>query len=75
MNNLKPPFDNQKVREAVAYAIDKENLVRLAYRGYAYPANVPVPPGFNGYHKDLADRKRDLAKAKALLREAGYDVK
>jgi peptide/nickel transport system substrate-binding protein len=75
MNNLKAPFDNPKVREAVAYAINKPNIVKLAYRGYADPATVPLPPGFNGYNAALKDRVRDVEKAKALLREAGYDVK
>jgi ABC-type transport system substrate-binding protein len=75
MNTMKPPFDDVRVRQAVAFAINKPNLIRLAYRGYAYPAPVPVPPGFNGYHEDLQDRERDVEKAKALLREAGYDVK
>jgi ABC-type transport system substrate-binding protein len=74
MNTMKPPFDNPKVREAVAYAIDKASLIKLAYRGYAAPAHVPVPPGFIGHHEDLVDRKRDVEKAKTLLREAGYDV-
>jgi len=74
MNNLKPPFDNPKVREAAAYAIDKAGLIKLAYRGYALPAHVPVPPGFIGHHGDLADRKFDVEKAKSLLREAGFDV-
>ncbi len=75
MNCLKPPFDNPKVREAVAYALNKENLIKLAYRGYAKPALVPTLPSFVGFPKDLEDRPHDPEKAKALLREAGYDVK
>ena len=75
MNNLRAPFDNPKVRQAVAYAINKKGLIARAYKGYAKPATVPVPPGFNGFHADLPDRPYDPEKAKALLREAGYDVK
>lgn len=75
MNNLKPPFDNPKVREAVAYAINKAGLIERAYKGYAKSATVPVPPGFNGFHADLPDRPYDPEKAKALLREAGFDIK
>ncbi len=74
MNCLKAPFDNPKVREAVAYAINKKNLIRLAYRGYAKPALVPTLPSFLGFPKDLKDRPHDPEKAKALLREAGYAV-
>ncbi len=75
MNCTKAPFDNPKVREAVAYALNKANLIKLAYRGYAKPALVPTLPSFVGYPKDLEDRPYDPEKAKALLREAGYDVK
>ena len=71
MNNLKPPFDNPKVREAVAYAINKERIIQLAYKGYAKAAKVPMPPGFLGYNEALVDRPYDPEKAKALLREAG----
>jgi len=74
MNNLKPPFDDPKVRQAVAYAINKNRIIELAYKGYAKPATVPVPPGFNGFASDLEDRPYDREKAKALLREAGYAV-
>lgn len=74
MNNLKAPFDDPKVREAVAYAINKNRIIQLAYKGYAQPAAVPVPPGFNGFASDLEDRPYDPEKAKSLLREAGYAV-
>jgi ABC-type transport system substrate-binding protein len=70
MNTMKPPFDDPRVREAVALAINKEGLIRIAYRGFATPATVPVPPGFAGRHDALKDRTRDLARARALLREA-----
>lgn len=74
MNNLKPPFDDPLVREAAAYAINKNRIIQLAYKGYALPATVPVPPGFNGFASGLEDRPYDPEKAKALLREAGYEV-
>jgi len=73
MNTMTPPFDDPRVREAVALAINKEGLIRIAYRGYAQAATVPVPPGFAGRHDALKDRTRDLARARALLREAGYE--
>lgn len=74
LNNLKPPFDDPKVREAVGYAINKNRIIQLAYKGYAKPATVPVPPGFNGFAAELVDRPYDPEKAKAILREAGYAV-
>ena len=65
------PFDNPKVREALEYAINREALAKVAFAGYATPATGIVPPSI-----DFAQRypaiKYDPAKARALLKEAGY---
>jgi len=74
MNTMKPPFDDRRVRQAVAFAINKERIVQLSYRGLAQPATTPVPPTLNSHDTSIRDRVRDAAKAKALLREAGYRV-
>ena len=55
----KPPFDNLKVRKAVAHAIDRENIVKVS-QGFAIPAHAMIPPGFPGA---LDDKKtRDLQR-------------
>ena len=43
----KAPFDNVKVRRAVAHALDRENIVKVA-QGFAIPAHSMIPPGFPG---------------------------
>ena len=43
----KAPFDNLKVRRAVAHAVDRENIVKVA-QGFAMPAHSMIPPGFPG---------------------------
>jgi ABC-type oligopeptide transport system substrate-binding subunit len=55
----KAPFDNLKVRKAVAHAIDRENIVKVS-QGFAIPAYAMIPPGFPGA---LDDKKtRDLQR-------------
>jgi glutathione transport system substrate-binding protein len=71
MNTLQKPFDNPKVREAVNYAINKEALAKVAFSGYAVPAEGVLPKGVDGAVK-LGPWPYDPAKAKALLKEAGY---
>ena len=71
MNTTQKPFDNPKVREAIAYAINKEALVKVAFNGYATPAQGVVPPGVE-YNVKLGPWPYDVAKAKQLMAEAGY---
>ena len=71
MNTLQKPFDNPKVRQAIAYAINKEALAKVAFNGYATPAQGVVPPGVE-YAVKLGPWPYDPAKAKQLMKEAGY---
>ncbi|WP_246000735.1 ABC transporter substrate-binding protein [Brevibacillus panacihumi] len=71
-NVEKKPFDNQKVRQAVAYAVDKQGIVDAFYGGSAEPAVNATPPSVWGYNDAIQDRPYDLEKAKQLLAEAGY---
>lgn len=71
MNMLQKPFDNPKVREAMNYAINKEALVKVAFSGYAMPAEGVVPQGVD-YAVKTGPWKYDPAKARELLKEAGY---
>jgi glutathione transport system substrate-binding protein len=71
MNQTKKPFDNPKVREALNYAINKQALAKVAYNGYAEPLSAVVPPGVE-YSVKTGPWPYDVAKAKQLLKEAGY---
>jgi peptide/nickel transport system substrate-binding protein len=69
----KNPFADRKVREAIHTAIDREAMRRAVMRGQSVPAGVIAPPFVNGYTKELDTLpKVDVAKATALLKEAGY---
>jgi peptide/nickel transport system substrate-binding protein len=78
MNFLHPPFDNAKARQAAMYATAQEDYLRAQvgdpeiYRA----CNAPLVCG-SKYEKSYGDLliKPDLEKAKALLKESGYDGK
>ncbi len=70
-NVTQKPFDNLKVRQAINYAINKEALVKVAFAGYAEPAQGPVPQGID-YAVKYQPWPYDPAKARELLKEAGY---
>jgi glutathione transport system substrate-binding protein len=71
MNTQHKPFDNPKVREAINYAIDKSAVAKVAFGGYATPADGIVPAGVE-YSVKIGVWPHDIAKAKQLLAEAGY---
>ena len=71
MNTQQKPFDNVKVRQAIAYAINKEALAKVAFNGYATPAMGVAPQGVE-YAVKIGEWPYDVAKAKALMKEAGY---
>ncbi|PDQ19740.1 peptide ABC transporter substrate-binding protein [Mesorhizobium sanjuanii] len=71
MNTTMAPFDNVKVRQAVNMAINKDRIVQLI-NNRAVPANQPLPPSMPGYDKAFKGYPHDVAKAKALLAEAGH---
>ena len=70
MNNEAKPFDNQKVRRAVQLAVDVPGVLDAAYFGAAAPSTGIIAPGLVG-HREKNLYGRDVAKAKALLAEAG----
>ena len=73
-NGTKPPFNNPLVRQAVAFAVKREDIVKAAFFGRgAVLEGVPVTPGTPYFDAELARFWRyDPARAKALLTQAGY---
>jgi peptide/nickel transport system substrate-binding protein len=71
--NVDSPWANQKVREAVEYAIDKEAIAKAFGYGYLQaPYQIPSSSSLAYDPNFTLARKYDLAKAKQLLAEAGY---
>lgn len=71
-NTKKAPFNKKEVRQAVAYAINIDDILAVAYQGAATKANSPLPPSTIGYDKNSKEYKVNIAKAKELLAKAGY---
>jgi peptide/nickel transport system substrate-binding protein len=72
MNVTVKPFDDLKVRQAIAYAVDRQQFIDLATNGLGRPWYSPVPEGFFGATTDVPHFEHDVAKAKQLLSDAGY---
>jgi len=73
LNLAFPPFDVPKVREAIKWAIDYDNIINGLLAGKAARAGGVIAEGLPGFDASLADDySYDPEKAKALLKEAGY---
>jgi len=72
LNNRHAPFDNLKVRRAIAHAIDRAAIIDGAMFGYGTPIGSHFPPHSPDYVDLTGAYPHDVAKAKALLAEAGY---
>ena len=72
MNNGKKPFDNIKVREAVAHAVNRKEIIDGAMFGYGTPIGTHFAPHNPDYVDLTAQSNYDPEKSKALLKEAGY---
>ncbi len=68
-------FRDPRVREALSLAIDRQALSDLLFLGHAKVCTGPFLPGSRGYNDQVKPPKRDIRRAKALLRAAGYDAK
>ena len=72
LNTQKKPFDNKYVRQAMNYAIDQNEIIAAVYGDQGQVAKNPLPPTIWSYNDDIKDYGYDVAKAKELLKKAGY---
>ncbi|MCE4600394.1 MAG: glutathione ABC transporter substrate-binding protein [Desulfurococcales archaeon] len=71
MNNLVPPLNDKRVRQALNYAVDKDAIIKNVLFGLGEPATSPIAPLTHGYCK-AGEYKYDPDKAKQLLAQAGW---
>lgn len=72
MNLNKRPYNDERVRRAVVYAINREALVENVYGQLGSPAKNPIPPTMIGYNEEIQPLPYDPSKARELLKEAGF---
>lgn len=72
-NNAKPPFDDVRVRKALAHAINREEIIDGAMFGYGTPIGSHFAPHNPAYVDLTANSNFDPEMAKALLKEAGHE--
>lgn len=75
LNTKKSPLHDKRVRQAIAYAIDRAEINQLVKQGHAFPTpGTPMPPSHWAANTDFKPyQKPDLEKAKSLLKDAGLE--
>jgi dipeptide transport system substrate-binding protein len=71
-NTEKKPFDDARVRRAMAMAIDKKAILESVYLGTGVSAVNLIPPNLWSFNKDIQEFPYDPEQSKKLLAEAGY---
>ncbi len=72
-NNKKAPFDNIKVRQAIAHALNRKEIIDAASNGLGVPIGSHFSPANAAYVDLTGTYPYDVDKAKALLKEAGLE--
>ncbi len=72
LNPSKPPFDDPKIRQAMAMSIDRESINKVLLYGYYRVADGIMPPEVPGYTESVTSYKYDVEKAKQLVAESKY---
>ncbi len=75
LNNAVAPFDNVLVRQALCYAVDPAEIINISFDGKGTELGSSMFPAFGKYYvEEINDvYNTDIEKAKALLKEAGYE--
>ncbi len=72
-NNKQPPFDNLKVRQAIAHTLDRQPIIDAASSGNGVPIGSHFSPANEAYVDLTGTYPHDIEKAKALMKEAGLE--
>ena len=78
-NNKLPKFQDKRVRQAIALAVDRDPIINTALEGHAHPVYGPLPEATFGFSQEIEDKAREMysrnvEKSKTLLAEAGWEL-
>lgn len=72
LNTADPALSDVKVRQALSYLVNREQILSSIYKGIGQVAKGPIPPGMWAYSADLPSYDYNPTKAKSLLDDAGW---
>ena len=75
LNERRPPFNNVKIRQAAAHALNVSAITKAMTEGHGTPANTTLPDALDYHAKDLPVVAYDPKLARLLLTDGGYDGK
>lgn len=75
LNNAKEPLNNEKIRQALCYAVDRQKILDLLFSGKGHIIGSSMVPSFEKYYMPELENayEYNVEKAKELLKEAGYE--
>ncbi len=71
-NTQKPPFDDVNIRQAFCYAVNKDRVIKLIFKGTVTKADGILPLDMPGYNDEFRGLDYDVAKAKSLIASSKY---
>jgi peptide/nickel transport system substrate-binding protein len=71
LNQNQPPFDKKELRQAIAWTIDRDSIIKSVLFGIGKPAQTPIPPNSWAYDNSVQIYKQDYDKAKQMLAAGG----
>jgi peptide/nickel transport system substrate-binding protein len=74
LNNAVGPLNDVRVRQALNYAVNRQEIIDVAFYGHGEPSGSALIPGLSRYYESSlkSPYPQDIAKAKSLLADAGY---
>ncbi len=72
LNSRNPKLQDKRVRQAIRYLVDVDELIKTVSQGYGKRLNNPFPASYDYYNKETPATKLDVNKAKELLAAAGW---